>query len=70
VSTEFALVRFKGDKKRADDLYKGFNPLYEDDIAEIISFIISRPLHVNIADLLVLPIAQSGAVRVHRSEKP
>jgi NADP-dependent 3-hydroxy acid dehydrogenase YdfG len=68
VNTEFALVRFKGDKNRADDLYKGMNPLYGEDIAEIILFMITRPLHVNIADLLVLPSAQSGAVRVHRTE--
>jgi 3-hydroxy acid dehydrogenase / malonic semialdehyde reductase len=68
VNTEFSLVRFKGDKNRADNVYKGMNPLFADDIAEIILFMISRPLHVNIADLLVLPIAQSSAVRVHRTE--
>lgn len=67
VNTEFSLVRFKGDEQKAKDVYKGMKPLHENDIAEIIQFIISRPSHVNIADLLVLASAQSGAARVHRS---
>ena len=68
VNTEFSLVRFKGDKQRAENVYKGMQPLHEDDIADIILFILSRPLHVNIAELLVLPIAQAGATLVHRRE--
>jgi NADP-dependent 3-hydroxy acid dehydrogenase YdfG len=57
VETEFSKVRFKGDKI-ADNVYKGFKALQAEDIAEIIYFVISRPYHVNIADLLVFPTAQ------------
>jgi 3-hydroxy acid dehydrogenase/malonic semialdehyde reductase len=68
VDTEFSLVRFKGDKQQADDVYKGMTPLSPDDIAEIILFMITRPAHVNIADLLVLPAAQASASRIYRSD--
>jgi NADP-dependent 3-hydroxy acid dehydrogenase YdfG len=68
VNTEFSLVRFKGDKQKANNVYKGMHPLYENDIAEIILFIISRPAHVNIADLLALPASQADAARVYRTE--
>ena len=61
VDTEFSTVRFKGDKKRADNVYQGFKPLVANDIAEIIYFIASRPAHVNIAEALVLPTAQASA---------
>src|SRR5690606_9055031 len=57
VETEFSQVRFKGDKI-ADSVYKGYKALQPEDIAEIIYFAISRPAHVNIADLLVFPTAQ------------
>ena len=66
VDTEFSLVRFKGDHEMARDVYKGMNPLTAEDIAEIILFVITRPPHVNIADLLVLPTAQANAGKVHR----
>jgi 3-hydroxy acid dehydrogenase/malonic semialdehyde reductase len=69
VETEFALVRFKGDKDKAKSVYKGMQPLRADDIADIVYFIISRPAHVNIADLLVFPAAQSSAIRVRRDEE-
>lgn len=59
--TEFSLVRFKGDKQRADKVYEGFTPLYAKDIAETILFVVSRPPHVNIDDLLVMPTAQGSA---------
>lgn len=59
VETEFSKVRFKGDKK-AEDVYKGFEALQAEDIAEIIYFVVSRPKHVNIADLLVYPTAQAS----------
>ncbi|MBA7540318.1 NADP-dependent 3-hydroxy acid dehydrogenase YdfG [subsurface metagenome] len=68
VETEFSMVRFKGDKEKAKNIYKGMNPLLPEDIAEIILFLLSRPKHVNIADLLVLPSAQASAVRIHRTE--
>jgi 3-hydroxy acid dehydrogenase / malonic semialdehyde reductase len=66
VKTEFSKVRFKGDKERADNVYRGMEPLTAEDIAEIILFILSRPSHVNIADLLVLPAAQASAGRIKR----
>ncbi len=68
VDTEFSMVRFKGDKQRADNVYKGMEPLQENDIAEIILFVLSRPQHVTIADLLVLPTAQASAGRIRRNE--
>jgi 3-hydroxy acid dehydrogenase / malonic semialdehyde reductase len=68
VETEFSLVRFKGNEDKAKSVYKGLEPLQPEDIADIIHFIISRPAHVNIADLLVLPTAQASAMIVHREE--
>lgn len=63
--TEFSKVRFKGDKI-ADDVYKGFEALQAKDIAEIIYFVVSRPYHVNIADLLVYPTAQANTTILKR----
>ncbi|PIE49229.1 MAG: NAD(P)-dependent oxidoreductase [Flavobacteriales bacterium] len=65
VETEFSKVRFKGNAI-ADDVYKGFDALQAKDIAEIIYFTISRPAHVNLADVLILPTAQANSVTVHR----
>ena len=65
VETEFSKVRFKGDKI-ADTVYKGFKALQPEDIAEIIYFVISRPYHVNIADLLVFPTAQANSTTVKK----
>jgi NADP-dependent 3-hydroxy acid dehydrogenase YdfG len=65
VETEFSKVRFKG-RKEADSVYKGFKALQAKDIAEIIYFVISRPNHVNIADLLVFPTAQANSVTVKK----
>ena len=66
VETEFSQVRFKGDKI-ADTVYKGFKALQAEDIADIIYFVISRPYHVNIADLLVFPAAQANSTTVKKS---
>ncbi len=66
VNTEFSAVRFKGDQDKADKVYEGFTPLVAEDIADILHFIISRPAHVNIADLLVLPLAQASATKIQR----
>ena len=66
VETEFAQVRFKGDNI-ADAAYKGFKALQAEDIAEIIYFVISRPNHVNIADLLVFPTAQANNTTVKKN---
>lgn len=59
VETEFSLVRFKGDKQRAKSVYEGFTPLYARDIAETILFVVTRPKHVNIDDILVMPTDQA-----------
>ena len=66
VETSFSDVRFKGDKSKAKNVYKGYKALQANDIAEIISFVISRPKHVNIADLLVLPSAQACSTLINK----
>jgi 3-hydroxy acid dehydrogenase / malonic semialdehyde reductase len=68
VDTEFSEVRFHGDKNKADEVYKNLEPLTGVDVAEIIYFVASRPPHVNILDTVVLPVHQSSATLVHRSE--
>ena len=67
VETEFSNVRFKGDEERADNVYKGFQPLKPEDIADIIHFVVTRPYHVNIADLVVMPTAQASSTIVDKS---
>lgn len=59
--TEFSLVRFKGDENRAKNVYKGYDPLTAEDIAETILFILTRPAHVNINDILIMATAQASA---------
>lgn len=61
VETEFSLVRFKGDEARAKNVYQGFDPLLAEDIADAIWFVVSRPAHVNINDMLIMPTAQASA---------
>lgn len=68
VETEFSNVRFKGDDQRADDVYKGFEPLVAQDIAETLLFVVTRPSHVNIADLIITPTAQASATIWNKSE--
>ena len=66
VETEFSEVRFKGDSERASNVYKGFQPLKAEDIADVILFVVSRPYHINIADLMILPTAQASATIVKK----
>lgn len=66
VATEFSEVRFKGDTERAAGVYKGYKPLQADDIADIITFVVTRPYHINIADLMVLPTAQAAATILNK----
>lgn len=66
VETEFSEVRFKGDTERASNVYKGFEPLQPEDIADIIVFVTTRPYHVNIADLMVMSTAQASSTIVNR----
>jgi NADP-dependent 3-hydroxy acid dehydrogenase YdfG len=64
--TEFSTVRFKGDKEKADNVYKGLTPLYANDIAEAILFMVTRPAHVNIDQMLIMPTDQASARDFHR----
>jgi 3-hydroxy acid dehydrogenase/malonic semialdehyde reductase len=66
VETEFSEVRFKGDVDRASSVYKGFAPLQPEDIADIIHFVVSRPYHVNIADLVVMCTAQASSTIIKK----
>jgi 3-hydroxy acid dehydrogenase / malonic semialdehyde reductase len=66
VETNFSEVRFKGDSERAKSVYEGYRALKPEDIAEIVVFMVTRPAHVNIADLLVLPTAQASSTIVHK----
>lgn len=70
VHTGFSKVRFKGDQDRAEKVYQGFQPLQAADIADIIAFVVTRPYHVNIADLTVMPTAQASSTIVNREQDP
>jgi NADP-dependent 3-hydroxy acid dehydrogenase YdfG len=65
-NTDFSLVRFKGDKVRADSVYNGFQPLTAMDVAEIVYYVTTLPAHVNINDLVLMPTAQASAVNFHK----
>jgi NADP-dependent 3-hydroxy acid dehydrogenase YdfG len=60
VDTEFSQVRFHGDQERAKKVYEGYEPLHAQDIAETIWFAVSRPAHVNINDMIIMPSAQAS----------
>lgn len=64
--TEFSLVRFKGDKKRADQVYAGYQPLKAEDVADVVYYVTTLPAHVNINDLVLMPTAQASASIIHK----
>lgn len=64
VHTQFSMVRFKGNQALSDNVYKGYEPLTASDIADLVSYILQAPSHVNIADVLVLPKAQASATKI------
>jgi len=66
VETEFSDVRFKGDSKKAKAVYAGYKALQAEDIADIIHFVVTRPYHVNIEDLVVYPTAQASATILNK----
>ena len=66
VETEFSMVRFDGDRDRADAVYQGLTPLTADDIADVIAFVATRPSHVDIDQVVVRPRAQARVWLVHR----
>jgi 3-hydroxy acid dehydrogenase / malonic semialdehyde reductase len=68
VDTEFSLVRFKGDEQRASTPYQGLEPLHAQDIADVIGYVVTRPAHVVLADITVLPTAQASATVVRREK--
>lgn len=66
VDTEFSTVRFKGDKEKADNVYKGLNPLYAEDIADNIEYVITRKSHVQISSMTIMAESQGTATIAYR----
>lgn len=64
--TEFSIVRFKGDEETANAVYNGYDPLTAQDIAETALFIASRPAHVTINDVLIMPTAQANSTQLKK----
>jgi len=69
VETEFSMVRFRGDKTKAKNVYKGLKPLSAKDVAEAVLFAATRPKDVNINQIILTPLAQASSTQVHRKEK-
>ena len=67
VETEFSVVRFDGDREKADAVYEGIEPVTADEVAECVLFALTRPPHVNVDELVVKALAQSSGARVVRS---
>ena len=65
--TEFSLVRFKGNQSGADEVYQGYEPLSAEDVADAVMYIATRPPHVSIQDVLIMPAAQASAYHLHKS---
>lgn len=66
VETEFSVVRFKGDHERAKSVYHGMTPLKPQDVADAVIYTITRPLHVNISEMILYPTDQAAATTVYR----
>ncbi|MDH2208236.1 MULTISPECIES: SDR family NAD(P)-dependent oxidoreductase [Empedobacter] len=66
VETEFSLVRFKGNQELSDNVYKGFEPLVGEDIANAIEYLLQQPEHVQIADVTIFPKAQAGGTVIYK----
>jgi 3-hydroxy acid dehydrogenase / malonic semialdehyde reductase len=68
VETEFSVVRYHGDQEKADKVYKGLTPLYAEDVADAIEFMITRPAHVNVNEMLLMPTRQASGVYNYRDD--
>lgn len=66
VETEFSIVRFNGDEERAKNVYKGLQPLLPEDIAETVYWVATRPPHVNINDIVIMPTVQANSTTTLR----
>ncbi|MCP4899982.1 MAG: SDR family NAD(P)-dependent oxidoreductase [bacterium] len=66
VETEFLLVRFHGDDKKAETVYEGLQPLAADDVADAVEYCATRPPHANVREMILMPTAQAAAVHTHR----
>lgn len=66
IDTEFSVVRYKGDQKKADEVYRNMDPLLAEDIAEILLFAIQRPAHVTLNDIVIMPTAQANTSHLKR----
>jgi serine 3-dehydrogenase len=66
VETNFSNVRFHGDTERAEKVYQGLTPLTPDDVADVIFFCATRSPHVNISEVILMPVDQAGATLVNR----
>jgi 3-hydroxy acid dehydrogenase / malonic semialdehyde reductase len=66
VETEFSVVRFGGDADRAKAVYQGIRPLSADEVAEVIAYVVDLPEHVNVLDVVLMPVAQRSTQVVHR----
>ena len=69
VETEFSEVRFHGDSDRAQKVYQGVTPLTPDDVADVVFFCVTRPAHVNISQVLLVPVDQATTTLVHRRQE-
>ena len=68
VETNFSVVRYRGDKNAADNVYKGIRPLDGDDIAEVVYFAAAAPQHMQIAEVLVMPTNQATGTIAYRKQ--
>jgi len=68
VETDFSVVRFHGDKARADKVYQGLKALTPEDIADAVLWVATRPPHVDVTEMVILPTAQASATMVKREE--
>jgi NADP-dependent 3-hydroxy acid dehydrogenase YdfG len=66
VDTEFSLVRFDGDRERADAVYEGLDPLQAEDVADVVAYVVTRPPHVDVDYVGIKPTAQATATVAHR----